>query len=77
MLLQTVRPNIVQAIRAFRAQLNKDIEALRSAEQLGSALQAEVDAQPSPERLEEDATGTIESYTVGYAKGRPSRAGTR
>ncbi|WP_374497590.1 isoleucine--tRNA ligase [Vogesella indigofera] len=32
-----------QAIRAFRAQLNKDIEALRSAEQLGSALQAEVD----------------------------------
>lgn len=38
-----------------------------------AAMQAEVDAQPSPERLEEDATGTIESYTVGYAKGRPAR----
>ncbi len=39
-----------------------------------AAMQAEVDAQPSPERLEEDATGIIESYTVGYAKGRPGRA---
>ena len=34
----------------------------------------EVDAQPSPARLEEDATGTIESYTIGYAKGVPARA---
>ena len=31
-----------QAVREFRARLNKDIEALRSAEQLGSSLQAEV-----------------------------------
>lgn len=37
-------------------------------------MQAEIDAEAAPERLEEDATGTIESYTVGYAKGRPSRA---
>ena len=39
-----------------------------------AAMQAEVDAQPSPERLEEDASGVIESYTVGYAKGVPARA---
>jgi acetyl-CoA C-acetyltransferase len=39
-----------------------------------AAMQSEVDAQPSPARLEEDATGIIESYTVGYAKGRPARA---
>ncbi len=31
-----------QAIRAFRAQVNKQIEALRSADQLGSSLQAEL-----------------------------------
>ncbi|WP_028535571.1 isoleucine--tRNA ligase [Paludibacterium yongneupense] len=31
-----------RAIRALRAEVNKDIEALRSAEQLGSSLQAEV-----------------------------------
>ncbi|MBP7581715.1 MAG: isoleucine--tRNA ligase, partial [Vogesella sp.] len=31
-----------QAIRAFRAQVNKEIEALRSADQLGSSLQAEL-----------------------------------
>jgi len=37
-------------------------------------MQAAIDAEPSPERLEEDASGTIETYTVGYAKGRPGRA---
>jgi acetyl-CoA C-acetyltransferase len=37
-------------------------------------MQAEIDAEPAPERLEEDAVATLESYTVGYAKGRPSRA---
>lgn len=37
-------------------------------------MQAEIDAEAVPERLEEDAVATIESYTVGYAKGRPSRA---
>jgi acetyl-CoA C-acetyltransferase len=37
-------------------------------------MQAIIDAEAPPERLEQDATGTIESYTVGYAKGRPARA---
>ncbi|GGB72491.1 acetyl-CoA acetyltransferase [Blastomonas aquatica] len=37
-------------------------------------MQAEIDAEAAPARLEEHATGTIESYTVGYAKGRPARA---
>lgn len=37
-------------------------------------MQAEIDGEASPERLEEDTTGTIESYTVGYAKGKPGRA---
>ena len=37
-------------------------------------MQAAIDAEPSPERLEKDASGTIETYTVGYAKGRPGRA---
>ncbi|MGQ2940907.1 MAG: acetyl-CoA acetyltransferase [Blastomonas fulva] len=37
-------------------------------------MQAEIDSEPAPTRLEEDATGVIESYTVGYAKGRPARA---
>lgn len=32
-----------QAVRDFRAEANKEIEALRSAEQLGSSLQAELD----------------------------------
>lgn len=39
-----------------------------------AAMQAVIDAEAAPERLEQDTTGTIESYTVGYAKGRPSRA---
>lgn len=39
-----------------------------------AAMQAEIDAEAAPARLEEDATGIIESYTVGYAKGRPARA---
>ncbi|MBV8679694.1 MAG: isoleucine--tRNA ligase [Aquitalea sp.] len=33
------------AIRALRAQINKQIEALRSADQLGSSLQAELDIE--------------------------------
>lgn len=37
-------------------------------------MQAQIDAEPSPERLAENATGRIESYTVGYAKGTPTRA---
>ena len=37
-------------------------------------MQAKIDAEAAPERLEEDAAATIESYTVGYAKGRPARA---
>jgi acetyl-CoA C-acetyltransferase len=39
-----------------------------------AAMQAEIDAEAAPARLEEDATAIIESYTVGYAKGRPARA---
>lgn len=39
-----------------------------------AAMQAQIDAEASPSRVEEDATATIETYTVGYAKGRPSRA---
>ena len=38
-----------QAIREFRAQVNKEIEALRSADQLGSSLQAELDVTAAGE----------------------------
>jgi len=38
-----------------------------------AAMQARVDAEPVPERLAEDMVATIETYTVGYAKGRPAR----
>lgn len=39
-----------------------------------AAMQAIIDAEPVATRLEQDTSGTIESYTVGYARGRPSRA---
>ncbi len=43
-------------------------------EPLGNAaIQAECDAQVGPRLLSEDATGTLESYTVTYAKGAPTR----
>lgn len=38
------------------------------------AMQARIDAEPAPDRLEEDTRGTIETFTVGYAKGQPGRA---
>ncbi len=39
------------------------------------ALQAQVDALPAPEVLEEaDGSGIVESYTVMYAKGQPAYA---
>lgn len=36
-------------------------------------IQAACDAQEHPRLLSEDATGTLESYTVTYAKGEPAR----
>ena len=38
-----------------------------------AAIQAECDAQIGPRLLSEDAIGTLESYTVTYAKGEPAR----
>lgn len=38
-----------------------------------AAIQAECDAQVGPPLLSEDATGTLESYTVTYTKGEPAR----
>ncbi len=38
-----------------------------------AAIQAQCDAQVGPRLLSEDATGTLESYTVTYAKGEPAR----
>jgi isoleucyl-tRNA synthetase len=41
-----------EAIRAVRAQVNKDIEALRSADKLGSSLQAEIELSANGELYE-------------------------
>lgn len=38
-----------------------------------SAIQRTVDAEPVPRLLTEDCTGTIESWSVSYAKGEPAR----
>ena len=38
-----------------------------------TAIQAECDAQVGPRLLSEDATGTLESYTVTYTKGEAAR----
>lgn len=38
-----------------------------------AAIQAECDAQIGPRLLSEDATGTLESYTVTYTKGEATR----
>lgn len=38
-----------------------------------ATIQAECDAQTGPRLLSEDATGTLESYTVTYTKGEPAR----
>lgn len=38
-----------------------------------AAIQAECDAQIGPRLLSEDTTGTLESYTVTYTKGKPAR----
>ncbi|HJV06335.1 MAG TPA: isoleucine--tRNA ligase [Chromobacteriaceae bacterium] len=42
-----------QSIRDFRAQVNKEIEALRSADKLGSSLQAELDIEANGDLLQQ------------------------
>jgi acetyl-CoA C-acetyltransferase len=38
-----------------------------------AGIQADIDARPSPRLLSEDCTGRVESYSVVYAKGVPTR----
>lgn len=42
-----------EAIRALRAEVNKEIELLRTADQLGSSLQAEVEIEAEPKLLQQ------------------------
>lgn len=57
-----------EAAGVYSTQPQPDWQPLSNA-----AIQAECDAQSGPPLLNEDATGTLESYTVTWAKGEPTR----
>ncbi|WP_438729066.1 hypothetical protein ACR9YC_01670 [Parasphingorhabdus sp. DH2-15] len=58
-----------EAVGIYSAQPSDYIPQL-----VDNQTQAEVDAQPEMQRLEQDCTGVIESYTIGYSKGSMARA---
>ncbi|TDR73550.1 isoleucine--tRNA ligase [Paludibacterium purpuratum] len=68
-----------QAIRALRAEVNREIEVLRAGEQLGSSLQAEVDIEadaalfPLLASLGDDLKYVLIVSRVGIAQGNATR----